>query len=248
MDVFADCEFRVRSYECGLDGTATLTSVCNYLQEAASLHAEALEFSKTNFVSAGENITWVLTRLRVKMNRYPRWEEHVVVRTFPRGCRRVTAYRDFLILSGNETLGVATSEWMTIDLATRKLVPVPALVRARVNDERAPVLGETPFSRLRWDCRETAGESAFVARRGDIDINGHVNNVHYIEWLIETLPDAAGAVADFEIAFKSETFAGEEVLASSVEVEPGVWAAHVASRDGNDHVVARLKTGGEASA
>jgi len=30
------------------------------------------------------------------------------------------------------------------------------------------------------------------------------------------------------------------VRAASVEVEPGVWAAHVAAPDGRDHVVARL--------
>ena len=57
--------------------------MCNYLQEAASLNAEELGFSKSNFDAQGENISWVLTRLAVKMIRYPKWEEEVKVITFP---------------------------------------------------------------------------------------------------------------------------------------------------------------------
>lgn len=241
MDTSADYGFQVRSYECGPDGRATLPTVCNYLQEAASLHAEALGFSRANFAAEGANISWVLTRLRVKMARYPRWEESVTVVTYPRGGRRITAHRDFVVRVGDETVGVATSEWMIIDLATRKIVPVPDRVYELANDERPPVIDGEAFSRLRWSCQETSGELSLRARRGDIDLNGHVNNVHYIEWLVETLPENAGAIRDFEIAFKSETLAGEEVRAASVEVEPGVWAAHAASPDGRDHVVAQLR-------
>jgi len=240
MDTKGEYSFQVRSYECGPEGVATLPTVCNYLQEAASLHAKALGFSKSDFAAEGANISWVLTRLRVKMARYPRWEETVAVTTFPRGGRRITAHRDFILRAGGEPIGVATSEWMVIDLDTRKIVPVPARVYALANDERPPVMDAGAFTKLRWDCRETAGAARFTARRGDIDLNGHVNNVHYIEWLVEALPAGATDVRDFEIAFKSETLAGDAVLSEAVEVEPSVFAAHVASADGKDHVVARM--------
>ena len=41
------------------------------------MNAESLGFSKTNFASAGENVSWVLTRLVVRMDRYPKWEDEV---------------------------------------------------------------------------------------------------------------------------------------------------------------------------
>ena len=71
--------FKVRAYECGPDGCATLPTVCNYLQEAASLNAESLGFSKSDFDSSGENVSWVLTRLLVRMSAYPRWGDEVKV-------------------------------------------------------------------------------------------------------------------------------------------------------------------------
>jgi acyl-ACP thioesterase len=218
-----------------------MASVCNWLQEAASLNAETLAFSKSNFEAAGENISWVLTRLKVRMTRFPRWGETVSILTFPRGGRRIVAYRDFL-LSGTagEELGRATSEWMLIDLASRKVVAIPDSVFAAANTVREPVFGEESFAKLRWDCREMAGDAlSFRARRGDIDLNGHVNNVHYVEWLMEGRPDAAGPCHELDIVFKSETLAGEEVRVETVETVPGSFVHRVYAPDGRDHVIAR---------
>ena len=240
-DVFGVYAWPVRTYECGPDGAASMASVCNYLQEAASLNAETLAFSKSNFEAAGENISWVLTRLKVRMTRFPRWGETVSILTFPRGGRRIVAYRDFL-LSGDagEALGRATSEWMLIDLASRKVVAIPDSVFAAANTVREPVFGDEPFAKLRWDCREMAGDAlSFRARRGDIDLNGHVNNVHYVEWLMEGRPGSAGPCRELDIVFKSETLAGEEVRVESVETEPGSFVHRVHAPDGRDHVIAR---------
>ena len=240
-DTFGKYSWAVRTYECGPDGFATMASVCNWLQEAASLNAEALTFSKSNFESAGENISWVLTRLKVRMSRFPKWGETISTLTFPRGGRRIVAWRDFVITGADgEELGRASSEWMLIDLASRKVVAIPEAVFAAANTVRAPVFGDEPFLKLRWECSATSPDAlAFRARRGDIDLNGHVNNVHYVEWLMEGRPVATGPCRELDIVFKSETLAGEEVRVESVEVEPGVLIHRVYAPDGRDHVLAR---------
>ena len=240
-DIYGMYSWAVRTYECGPDGRATMASVCNWLQEAASLNAESLAFSKSDFDAAGENISWVLTRLKVRIARFPKWEEKVSILTFPRGGRRIVAYRDFVLTGADGAeLGRATSEWMLIDLASRKIVAIPDGVFAAANTVREPVFGEEPFAKLRWDCKaESPDALAFRARRGDIDLNGHVNNVHYVEWLMEGRPEAADPCHEIDIVFKSETLAGEEVRAEAVETEPGVFAHRLSSPAGHDHILAR---------
>ena len=240
-DVFGEYAWQVRTYECGPDGTATLPTICNYLQEAASLNAEALAFSKSNFAAAGENISWVLTRLKVRMVRYPRWMDAVRIVTWPRGGRRIVAWRDFLLTDADGLeYGHATSEWMLIDLASRKGVAIPESVFAAANDVRQPVFGNEPFAKLRWECQTVAANAqTFRARRGDIDLNGHVNNVRYIEWLLEGLPAGKTACRDLEIVFKSETLAGDTVNAEAVEIEPGIFVHRVSSPENHDHAIAR---------
>lgn len=238
-------EFRVRSYECGADGFATMPTICNYLQEAASLDAERRGFSKSDFDGAGGNVSWVLTRLRVKMERYPKWEDAVAVTTFPRGGRRIVAWRDFaLSASDGSPLGLATSEWMMIDLSTRKIAPIPGFVLAAADGGAACVLGDAPFTaKLRFPAPESGAArfgGEYKAMASHVDLNGHVNNVRYVEWLLE--PTGNLRPAELEIAFRSETFAGETVR---VETAPGADAAEtlhrVFSPAGADHAVARTR-------
>ena len=237
MDTFGEYVFKVRSYECGKDGLATLPTICNYLQEAASLNAERLGFSKSDFNAAGNDISWVLTRLKVKMSRYPQWEDEVKVTTFPRGGRKIVAWRDFIVTdSTGATLGVATSEWMLIDLATRKIVPVPQKVFDAANDVREPVLGAEPFTRFKYPAAADETPLEFVAQNSHIDLNGHVNNVHYLEWMLE--PCAEYRPAEMEIVFRSETFAGEKVFVSVAEGEDGGRFHRVYAADGKDHITA----------
>ncbi|MBQ4198529.1 MAG: hypothetical protein II649_01475 [Kiritimatiellae bacterium] len=233
--------WQVRTYECGPDGFATLPAICNYLQEAASLNAEALKFSKSDFNASGENISWVLTHLKVRMERFPEWEDAVSVATWPRGGRRIVAWRDFLLSDASGgTFGRATSEWMLINLDTRKIVSVPQSVFDAADTSREPVFPDGDFARLRWPA-ETHGASAlsFRARRGDIDLNGHVNNVHYVEWMMECLPEGFRP-GSCDVAFKTETLAGEEVHAEAVPDGDGAFLCLAAAPDGRIHALAHF--------
>lgn len=240
MNLKGQYDYRVRTYECNSEGVATLPAICNYLQESASLHAEELKFSKSNFSADGEDISWVLTRLRVKISRYPKWGETVTVQTFPRGARKITAYRDFAIFCGEEKIGVAASEWMVINLTTRKIVAVPEAVEACINRQEAAVIEEPVFSRLKWQNDGLSSSVKLRSLKSHIDLNGHVNNVRYIEWLIEVMPEGVEKISDFEVVFKSEVMAGEEIVAESRDVGAGIYSARVASLDGKDHVLARI--------
>lgn len=229
--------FKVRTYECDAEGFAKMPSICNYLQEAASIHAGELGFSKSDFDQSGENITWVLTRLVVNMNVYPKWGDEVIVETFPRGGRRIAAWRDFTIKNGAGTvLGVATSEWMIINLASRKAAPVPQNVLSCIDDSVVPVLGPTPFSKLRFP--EDCPSPIFSARaqKSHIDLNGHVNNVRYIEWMLEPCQNARPK--NMEIVFRGEAFAGDEINVSAVATDNGLLL-RVFSRDGKDYIIAK---------
>lgn len=233
----AEYTFKVRTYECGPDGFATMPSICNYLQEAASVHAGELGFSKSNFASAGEDISWVLTRLKVRMESYPKWEDEITVRTFPRGGRRIVAWRDFEIRGADgKTLGAASSEWMLINLASRKIVPVPETVLALADPAEKPVLGMSPFVKFRPPVPE--GEKlTFIAQKSHIDLNGHVNNVHYLEWMLE--PSDSSRPGEIDVVFRGEALAGDKVDVFCAKDEDGASLHGVFSPDGGVHAVAR---------
>lgn len=230
--------FRVRAYECGPDGLATLPAVLDYFQEAAGRHADELGFSRDDFAGAGREWTWVLARLVARMERYPACGDEVTVVTFPRGGSRVVAWRDFELLAADGArLGAGSSEWVVIDIATRRIQSVPERVLASDDPANAPTLGPRPFTRFRFP-EGAAGPAPLdlVARRSELDLNGHVNNVRYVEWLLE--PCAGSRPRELEIAFRAETFAGDAVRVETA-AEEGATYHRVRTPGGAERILAR---------
>ena len=250
-DVYEEFDFTVRSYECCANGKVSVANLCNYLQESASLNAEHLGFNKSNFNAAGLDLTWVLARMRLSFTTLPNWGDRVTVLTYPRNARRLTAQRDFILSVNGAEIGRATTEWMMIDMQTRRLAAIPDLVLAKGNDVRPPALGENAFSKLKWTPSEasTPAETAFskpnpseakatIACRAafsDIDLNGHVNNTRYIAWIFDALGKNPEGGFDFELAFKNEMRLGEEA-----RVQIAGDYARILGDDGTERVLSRV--------
>lgn len=78
-------------------------------------------------------------------------------------------------------------------------------------------------------------QTAHAAKRADMDMNGHVNNVAYLGWLLENVPEAVfkGArLARLEIDYRAEATAGQVVRGSASVCECPEGAFEDARREG----------------
>ena len=201
--------FTVRTYETRPDGFAKMPSICNYLQEAASNHAKQLNW---NFnAKADSNKIWVLQRLTVKMDTYPRWTDTVTVETWPQSGDTIRAFRDFRITSeSGEVLGKAISQWMILNKETHKPTHIPEEILTLSNPEDSHIF---PFPEKRipnfTDCEKTAKLNVdFI----DLDLNKHANNVTYIKWLLASIPNdilITNRPSKIDIEYKGECNAGD---------------------------------------
>ena len=48
-------------------------------------------------------------------------------------------------------------------------------------------------------------------RQSDLDFNDHVNNVHYVEWMLETMPLGTGP-AEMDVVFRAAAKAGDALM------------------------------------
>lgn len=232
--------FRVRSYETDVTGTASMASICNYLQEAAGNHAHDLGVS----VEQMDNQTWVLTRLHVEMARFPSWRQDVYIETWPSGENGLYATREFVLRDDEgDTLGWATSAWLIIDLTRRRPVRIPAFVRSFRVPVRGRALDDT-FDRL--PVLDTpAEERTFRVRYGDLDLNQHVNNVHYVEWVVEALPRHVREghhLTSLEIHFRAEATFGDEVRVQTSPAGEDSTFLHRLLRHSDGRDVAHVRT------
>lgn len=232
--------FRIRSYEMDARGRVSIQSICNYLQEMAGLHAAELGVSVTDLLE--KKMTWVLSRLHVKIERFPSWGEILSIDTWPSGAEGLYAIRDFAIMDSKaNAIGHATSSWMIIDLVKKKPIEMPDFIYdLRMIDKRRAI--DDPFKKLP-KVSNIDFEKQFNVRRSDLDINQHVNNVNYIEWAVESVPEeiySQKSLAELEINFRAESKYGDRVIAQS-QLQEDI-CLHKLSRSSDDRELAVVRT------
>ena len=221
----SDVAFTVRSYEAGIANHVTLPTLCNYMQEAAGVNAARLGWGIQTLQTEGH--TWMLSRLHVSVTRYVPWGETITVRTWPSGMKgRLIAKRCFLGFDEKgEELFRASSEWLYVDMAAQKIAKLPEtfadLVPPGTPGFELPDIGGK-FAHL----PSVEGSADVLTRHSDLDFNDHVNNVHYVEWMLEgdggrgatALPGNGGHCADvampgeIDIVFRQAAKAGEALV------------------------------------
>lgn len=203
--------FKIRSSEVTPEGEARLSSICDLLQETAGNHALQLDFDISQLNE--KKLTWVLHRLHVQMDQYPKWRDEVIIKTWPSSGDTLRAYRDFSICNsdGNQ-IGRSLSYWLMLNMENRRPVRMPEEVLAMAPADTEHVL-DIKKDRITFGST-VVNSKKFTVRRNDLDINRHANNVKYIEWALETLPQERN-VTEIDIEFRTECRLGE-MLTSEV--------------------------------
>ena len=233
----------VRANETDMRGAVTPASLCNYLQEIAGYHAEDLGFGIDAMRAKG--ITWMMSGLHLVIKRQPMWRERLEITTWPSGSRgRLVATRDFLVhdVAGREVLA-GVSEWLLVDTTTLKVTRLPGALLSLVPEgaERASVPEAARLSEPE-DGSGAEWVERYVVRRCDIDFNQHANNVCYVEWLMEALPDsfAERDLARLDISYRAAAVRGDVVVSTAAaESEKSVIHKIVRAGDNTTLTLAR---------
>ncbi|XP_038890785.1 palmitoyl-acyl carrier protein thioesterase, chloroplastic-like [Benincasa hispida] len=190
--------FSIRSYEIGADRTASIETLMNHLQETALNHVKTAGLLGDGFGSTPEmckkNLIWVVTKMRIMVDRYPTWGDTVQVDTWVSASGKNGMRRDWLVYDckTGDTLTRASSIWVMMNKETRKLSKIPEEVRIEIEPffmNTAPVI-EDDGRRLPKIDDDTADyvRTGLTPKWSDLDVNQHVNNVKYIGWILESAP------------------------------------------------------------
>ena len=206
--------YQIRSYEVDCNHRLSIIAVFNFMQEVASRHAEALGVSIQQLLS--ENYTWLLSRLKIKIAAFPAWKDQIKIRTWPSGAQRLFALRDFEIQDkDNQLIASAISAWLVLDVQKHRPVRIGPFIDRLRPLEGDHILPETLDKLPGLEFR--THEKKFVVRHRDLDINQHVNNASFVEWMVESVPAGVlntSVLAELEINFLAEAFYEDRILAA----------------------------------
>lgn len=184
-DLIKSSHFRVSAADTDMFGRLRLSAVLNYLIEAAIQSADELGFGFK--VLKQQNLFWVLSRIIIQLNKPVRWNEKIVVKTWPKNVEKIMYIRDYIIEgAGGDEIGRVTSGWLAVDLDRKR----PAKVITE-NPETFYLLkalhGIAQLPGKVQSLNSNQWENVPIAY-SDIDLNRHVFSPRYADWMMNMLP------------------------------------------------------------
>ncbi len=176
------------------------------------------------------NLVWIITDYDIEVVRLPRFAEEITIETEALSYNRLFCYRRFTIYDeeGRELIHMIAT-FVLMDRDSRKVHAVEPEIVAPYQSDFDKKLIRGP----KYESLDEPFSKDYHVRFYDLDMNGHVNNSKYLDWIFEVMG------ADFltqyipkkiNLKYVKEVRPGG-VITSSVE-RTGLESKHVITSDG----------------
>jgi acyl-ACP thioesterase len=214
MEKVGKYEFIAEPFHCDFSGRMFLGHLGNQMLNAADFHSTDRGFGMKYLMNIQRS--WVLSRLAIEMMEMPGQHECFTVETWVESAMKFFTNRNFCVSgSDGRVYGYGRSVWAMIDTETRQPTDIQKIDDGAINNW---IVADKPCQIERGG-RVKMSENADFVRAidilyNDIDINGHVNSMKYIEHVLD-LWDVAWyrerRLKRFEIAYVAETHQGDKL-------------------------------------
>lgn len=228
-----ELEQRIRFHDCGPGLQLSVPAALRYFEEIALLQSDALGYGFAYYHE--QKVGWLLSRWNLSFSRLPAFDETVTVRTQPRECGSLAANRAFELVSADGRTRIeGMCQWIFVNMERQRPTRIPrdlALAYGMTPQKGQPPIGGDVAAPDREDA------ACDIEVRGtDIDLNGHVNNVCYVEWALHSLPAQVHGLDLVKLSahFQKETLLGARVrVTAEVEEKGGSTVVRHAVREGD---------------
>ena len=217
--------------QCNAQSELAPAQLVQQIIEVATDHADMLGVGFKDLEKTGT--LWVLSRVAIEMESYPRLMDNYSLSTWIEGYNRHFSERNIEIRHADgHQLGYARTIWVAIDLRTRRPADLSAIsyISDTVLDRPCPIARQEKIRPI--EPPQIVHDYTF--RVSDIDLNRHVNSTRYVELIMNQM-DLADFdeyyLHRFEIEYKHEAHYGETVEVDSALTSAGDLITRLAIGD-----------------
>lgn len=226
----------IKSYQCDRYGNIRPVMLMNELQGIADRNANYLGAGRDYCVANG--IAWVVTHYLVDIIKLPTAGQELEFSTWSYGHTDLRAIREFEIRDSSGNVFVrATSQWVLIDLNTRRPIRISEKLPNWKHIEQRAL--ERKFEKCSDFIPEVSHE--FKCRYDDIDLNQHINNAVYAIWATESVGFEfrdTHELKGMDIYFEHEISPDTKIVKIDVKLEPHKTYHKISTYDKiNAHVI-----------
>lgn len=230
MTNYIEKEYVLRTSDFNPNESLHNSSVLDLFQDSAGYHSFFLGCGLTDFAKKG--YCWVLVGVRFeKLNDFKMYSA-VKVKTWPLKPSFVKFRREFLIYDedGN-LLCKGDTLWTIIDMQTRKIVGVNEIYKG-ISDYKEEKTISDRFSKITLPNEEDFKFCAtHQVTRSDIDMNGHVNNIRYANFVVDALGNEVDSFKYFAIDYNKELRYGNSVNIYCAKTDNKIFVKGICGAD-----------------
>ena len=200
-------------YDCDAADLLKISAAMKYMQQTSSEHLETIDMSPVKLYHQG--MVFLLSKMCIKVHRMPRTAENIVIGTAATETRGARFVREFIMESAaGERLVSAMSLWILTDTKAHKIIRpsnfpyplpfVPSILNGAIDDVKIPKPSGT----------EDFVKSSVQVRYSHTDINRHVNNSIYADFICDALPYeklVENGLSMFVVSFLNEARHGDVI-------------------------------------
>lgn len=178
--------FLAEPFHCDFTNHLFVGHLGNHMLNAADFHSNDRGYGM-NYLNPIHK-TWVLSRLVIEMDEFPMAYDQFIVETWVEGAMKYFTSRDFKVSSqnGEKVYGYGRSIWAMIDTDSRQPTDISAihdgLIQEYVETEKECPIGQPSRVKMMNEAKLVRTIDTYYS---DVDVNGHINSVKYIEHIFD---------------------------------------------------------------
>ena len=235
--------FDLRYFEMNKSGEASPLTMLTLLQETASEHCHSI--GRDLFSLMSENLGWVLLSGFMQMERYPRYRERITIRTWISKYMSIRGFRENIIYDEeNNIIGRAKGLWVFYDIEKRRPTKIHPDFKEKWSSLEDVCIEHDISAKLEV-VKDAESMKEFTVNMYDMDSNKHVNNIRYLQWLLESMPDEVLEnyyLYTIDGRFITEAHYEDKIVSLTKSTEEDHTFIHTIHIKGTDKVCATGKT------
>jgi len=212
-------KFIITSADTDMEARLRLSAIINILIQSASQSAESLGFGYKNLKK--HKLFWVLSRLSIEILETVKWNDEIIVETWPKDINGILYLRDFFLRNRNKTtIAKATTGWLAIDLESKRPKRVAEENRELFISLKDKFAIKDPPEKL--SPLNSGDKFEINSNYFDIDLNKHVTSTRYIDWMMDTFPidfHKHNYPEKLSVNYVKETLPGQKISIKRSEIK-----------------------------
>lgn len=237
MERIGRYQFMAEPFHCDFSGHLFMGHLGNHLLNAADFHSTDRGFGMKRLMEMKRS--WVLSRLAIEMDEMPLQYTKFNVETWVESAMRFFTSRNFAVVGlDGKAYGYGRSIWAMIDTETRQPTDIFSIDNGAINDwiekDKACPIDKGGRVKMTDEAELVHAIDTFY---NDVDINGHINSVKYIEHVLDLWPlewYREHQIRRFEIAYVAEAHAGDRLSFYRETVGENEYCIRIVRTDGTE--------------